>query len=82
MDTVWSKTTLKVRHQLSSAEGKTITQQGMADLLGYSKISIARWEGGGRQPDTGMKIILTLLSEDPRFITVIRRIVQQIKPTN
>ncbi len=82
MDTAWSKTVLKVRHQLSSAEGKTITQQGMADLLGYSKISIARWEGGVRQPDTGMKIILTLLSEDPRFITVIRRIVQQIKPTN
>ena len=79
MASKWSKTLVRVRHMLSSEEGKTLTQQRMAESMGYSAGTVSKWERGEREPDVAVKILLTLLMEDPTFIVVIRRIVQELK---
>lgn len=75
----WSKILVRVRHQLSSEEGRTVTQQEMAKYIGYSPGTISKWERGHRCPEVAVKVLLTLLTEDPSFISVIRRIVKDLE---
>ena len=74
----WSKKLVRVRHQRSSEGGRTVTQHEMAASIGYSPGTVSKWERGERTPDVAVKVLLTLLMEDPSFITVIKRIVQDL----
>ena len=75
----WSKVVRGVRRSISNNEARTITQGSLAVDLGYGKSSVSKWECGSREPDMALKVLLTLLTEDPSFMVVIRRIVKDIE---
>ena len=75
----WSKMLVSLRHKLSSEGGRTVTQLRMAESIGYSSGTISKWARGDREPEVAVKVLLTLLKEDPSFIEVIGRIVKEIE---
>ncbi len=43
-----------------------LTQQGMADLIGVHRITVARWESGEQAPDAPARALLRLIEARPR----------------
>ncbi len=79
MQSEWSKSLMRVRRNASYDKGRPLSQGEFADAIGYTASTVSKWERGIRSPDTAMKILLVLLTEDPSFLPVITRIVRQIE---